>query len=105
MENNRLFYARLILFLGIELLAIQLGMSLNRYSLLNGVGWVGMLSWFLIGGALAGSIGFGVLLSEIRPAPPEGRDPGFFWRFVPQLPWFWALLVSAIDSYFYFPRI
>ncbi|MHB1605044.1 MAG: hypothetical protein ACYC9S_02825 [Leptospirales bacterium] len=105
MESRRLFFARLILFLGIELLSIQLGMTLNRYSLLNGVGWVGMISWFLIGGALAGAIGFGVLLSEIRPEPVPGREPGFWWKIIPQIPWFWALVVTAIDSYFYFPKI
>jgi hypothetical protein len=103
--SNRLVYARLVLYLGIELLAIQSGMLLNRYSLLSGVGWVGMLSWFMIGGALAGGIGFGALLSESRPEAPPGKDPGFWWRAIPHIPWFWALVVSAVDSYFFFPRI
>jgi hypothetical protein len=105
MESRRLFNLRLALVLGVELLAIQTGMFLNRYSLMEGIGWVGLFSWFLIGGALVGGIAFGALLTEWLPERTDGRPPGFFEKILPQLPWAFALLVALIDSYFYFPRM
>ncbi len=105
MESRRLFNLRLALVLGVELLAIQAGMALNRYSLIESVGWVGLFSWFLIGAALVGGIGFGALLTEWLPEPEDGKPPGWFDKLIPQLPWAFGLLVALIDSYFYFPRM
>lgn len=104
METNRPFLVKIILYLGIEFLLIQGGMTLNLYGATHNYGGLEMISWFAITGSLAAGVGFGALLSEARP-DPQGQEPGTLWKISPQLPWIFALVLMYGESYFYFPKI
>ncbi|MCL4486109.1 MAG: hypothetical protein M1537_07280 [Nitrospirae bacterium] len=104
MKESQSFVMKLILYLGIEFLLIQGGMTLNLYGSRHNEGGLEMISWFAITGSLAAGVGFGALLSEARPEPEAGRDPGLLWRMSPQLPWIFALTLMYGESFIYFPK-
>lgn len=104
MNQTQAFYLKLVLYLGIEFLLIQGGMTLNLYGSNHQIGGLEMISWFAITGSLAVGVGFGALLSEARPDPVPGQDPGLLWRISPQLPWIFALILLYGESFFYFPK-
>ena len=104
METNRPFILKVILYLGVEFLLIQGGMTLNLYASTRNFGSLEMISWFSITGSLVAAVGFGALLSEARP-DPDGSEPGTLWRISPQLPWIFALALMYGESWFYFPKI
>lgn len=104
MDTTRPFILKIVLYLGVEFLLIQGGMTLNLYSSSRNYGSLEMISWFSITGSLVAAVGFGALLSEARP-DPEGDAPGLLWRISPQLPWIFALLLMYGESWFYFPKI
>jgi hypothetical protein len=102
-DANRQFILKIILYLGVEFLLIQGGMTLNLYGAQHNIGGLEMISWFAITGSLAAGVGFGALLSESRP-DPDGKEPGTLWRISPQLPWIFALVLMYGESLFYFPK-
>lgn len=104
MDTYRQFILKIILYLGIEFLLIQGGMTLNLYGSKHNIGGLEMISWFAITGSLVAAVGFGALLSESRPDPENG-EPGIMWRISPQLPWIFALVLMYGESLFYFPKI
>jgi hypothetical protein len=103
-DTNRPFVLKVILYLGVEFLLIQGGMTLNLYGARHNIGGLEMLSWFAITGSLVAAVGFGALLSEERP-DTGGKEPGLIWRLSPQLPWIFALVLMYGESLFYFPKI
>ncbi len=104
MTHSQPFILKLILYLGIEFLLIQGGMTLNMYASKYDIGALELISWSAITGSLAAAVGFGALLSEARMEPEPGRDPGLLWRVSPQLPWIFALVLMYGESFFYFPK-
>lgn len=104
MNQNQSFLMKLVLYLGVEFLLIQGGMTLNLYGSRHNIGGLEMISWFAITGSLAVAVGFGALLSEARPDPVPGQDQGLLWRLAPQLPWIFALVLMFGESFFYFPK-
>ncbi len=104
MNESSLFIARLILYLGLEFLLIQGGMTANLYATIHNIGGLAMVSWFAITGSLAAAVGFGALLVEIRPEISDGKDPGTLYRLAPQLPWIFAFVLLFAESFIYFPK-
>jgi hypothetical protein len=104
-NDKTAFHARIILYLGIEFLLIQGGMTLNLYASMHNIGGLEMISWFGITGSLAAAVGFGAILVEARPEIPPGTDPGFLFRIAPQLPWIFAFALLFGESLIYFPKL
>ena len=104
MNETSQFLARLILYLGLEFLLIQGGMTANLYGVTHDIGGREMISWFAITGSLAAAVGFGALLVEARPEIPDGKDPGLLYRLAPQLPWIFAFVLLFAESFVYFPK-
>ncbi|EQD24421.1 MAG: hypothetical protein D084_Lepto4C00439G0002 [Leptospirillum sp. Group IV 'UBA BS'] len=104
MNQTQPFFVKLVLYLGVEFLLIQGGMTLNLYGSRHNIGGLEMISWFAITGSLAVAVGFGALLSEARPDPVPGHDQGLLLRLAPQIPWIFALGLMYGESFFYFPK-
>ncbi len=104
MNEKTFFITRLILYLGLEFLLIQGGMTANLYGVTHNIGGLEMISWFTITGSLAAAVGFGALLEEARPDIIDGTEPTTLYRLAPQLPWIFAFVLLFAESFIYFPK-
>ena len=105
MNEKTFFITRLILYLGLEFLLIQGGMTANLYGVTHNIGGLEMISWFTITGSLAAAVGFGALLEEARPDLIDGSAPTTLYRLAPPAPVDFCLCSSLCRVFYLFSQI